>query len=175
VTLAAELSPDIAILDLAMPSLNGLEATRQIVRQSKRTQVIIFTMHESDALVRDVLSAGARGYVLKSDAARLIVSAVDTVLQGAPFFSGRVTQTILDRFLQGLERADDEWADVLTRREREITQLIAEGCNNVNVAALLDISVKTVETHRAAIMRKLNLRSTAELVRYAIRNSIIEA
>jgi DNA-binding NarL/FixJ family response regulator len=175
VALVAELSPDIAILDLAMPGMNGLQATRKIVRQSPLTRVIIFTMYESDVLVRDVLSAGARGYVLKSDPASHIVCAVDAVLHGTPFFSDRVTWTILEGYLRDIGRANIALPDALTSREREIAQLIAEGCNNVNVAALLDISLKTAEIHRRSIMRKLNLRSVAELVRYAIRNKIIEA
>ena len=170
VALAQELKPDIAVLDMSMPELNGLEATRQIRKALPATQVLMFTMHENEQLVRDVLNAGALGYVLKSDAARHLVAAIETLLTGKPYFSAKVSETVLDGYLKAATPVDDR----LTPREREIVQLLAEGKSNKEAAAALGISVKTAETHRAAIMRKLDLRDVTDLVRYAIRNGIIE-
>jgi DNA-binding NarL/FixJ family response regulator len=159
-----------------MPELNGLEATRHIRQALPDTEVLIFTMHETEQLVRAVLSAGARGYVLKSDAARQLTSAVEALSQHKPFFTSTVSETLLDTFLKsGREVQDDSSATgPLTSREREIVQMLAEGKSNKDVSTLLQISVKTVETHRATIMRKLNVNSFADLVRYAIRNYLIE-
>ena len=171
VELAAQLKPDIAILDIGMPELNGLEATRQIKKVSSQTEVLVFTMHETDQLVRDVLSAGALGYVLKSDAARDLVSAVESLADHKPFFSATVSKTVLDGFLK---TSDVPTADRITPREREVIQLLAEGKSNKEVSEILGISVKTTETHRASIMKKLGLKSFADLVRYAVRNNIVE-
>jgi DNA-binding NarL/FixJ family response regulator len=172
VELASKLHPDVVLLDIAMPELNGLDATRHIKRTVPRAEVLIFTMHETEQLVHDVLAAGALGYVLKSDAARHLISAVETLTQHQPFFSAKVSESVLDGYLKatGPEAA----AGRITPREREIVQLLAEGKTNKEVADALGISVKTAETHRAAIMRKLELASLADLVRYAIRNSIIQ-
>jgi DNA-binding NarL/FixJ family response regulator len=174
---ARELRPDIAILDITMPELNGLEAARRILRVAPRTQVLILTMHDSDELVQEVLATGARGYVLKSDAGRDLVAAVEALAEGRPFFTARVADLVLSGYLRGsaAPARREPPARRLTGREREVLQLLAEGRTNKEVAALLAISVKTVETHRANIMRKLNLHSISELVHYAIRNRMINA
>jgi DNA-binding NarL/FixJ family response regulator len=174
---AKELQPAVAVLDIGMPELNGLEATRHIVRESPQTQVLILTMHESEQMVRDVLDAGARGYVLKSDAARDLVNAVDALSQHRTFFSSRISDILLQAYLHGPERPLQPQPPVrsrLTAREREIVQLLAEGKSNKEVANALNISVKTAETHRTNIMNKLDLHSISELVRYAVRNNIVE-
>jgi DNA-binding NarL/FixJ family response regulator len=167
---AKDLVPDIVILDYSMPDLNGLEATRQIKKSVPSAEILIFTMHESDQLIRDVLGAGARGFLLKSDAARYIVAAVEALARHKPFFTSKVSETMLDVFLRSTASGDESDAGVLTPREREILQLLAEGNSNKKVATLLDISIKTVETHRSTIMRKIGVSSITELVRYAIRN-----
>jgi DNA-binding NarL/FixJ family response regulator len=171
--MARELVPNVAILDLTMPELNGLEATRQIKNAVPSTEVLIFTMHESERLMREVLAAGARGYLLKSDAARYVVLAVETLAAHKPFFTSKVSETLLESFLRDVKGAHgDLTADPLTPREREIVQLLAEGNSNKRIASHLSISVKTVETHRASIMRKLGVNSIAEIVRYAVRNGL---
>jgi DNA-binding NarL/FixJ family response regulator len=175
VELATQEKPDVAVLDISMPELNGLEATRQIRRASPRTEVLVFTMHENENLVREVLSAGARGYLMKSDAARHIVAAVDALSKHKPFFTSNVSETLLEGFLRASARTETgAERDTITRREREIIQLLAEGHSNKAVAAKLGISVKTAETHRATIMRKLGASSVVEIVRYAIRNGIAQ-
>jgi DNA-binding NarL/FixJ family response regulator len=171
VELAVKHKPDIAVLDVSLPILNGIEATRQIRRSSPATEVLVFTMHDSDELISEVLHAGARGYLLKSEADDQVINAVKTLVRHRPFFSSQVSETLLDKFNSGATSQ----SNLLTGREREIVQLIAEGNSNKKIALLLDISVKTVETHRSAAMRKLGIRSTAELVRYAIRNKLIQA
>jgi DNA-binding NarL/FixJ family response regulator len=175
VELARELQPDIAIVDLMMPDLNGLETTRQIRKVSERTQVLIFTMHHTEALVHDVLEAGARGYLLKMDAEREIVAAVETILRRQPFFSSRISETVLEGFLRAARGgASEASAPGLTPREREVIQLLAEGHRNKKIALKLGISVKTVETHRTTLMRKIGVKSIVELVRYAVRNHLTE-
>ena len=171
VELALKHKPDIAVLDVSLPILNGIEATRQIRRNSATTEVLIFTMHDNDELISEVLHAGARGYLLKSEADDQIINAVSTLVRHRPYFSSQVSETLLDKFNSGATGL----SNALTAREREIVQLIAEGNSNKRIALLLDISVKTVETHRSAAMRKLSIRSTAELVRYAVRNKLIQA
>jgi DNA-binding NarL/FixJ family response regulator len=177
VTLTKELNPDVVILDIGMPTLNGLEATRQILKIRPQTKVLILTMHESDSVIREVLDAGARGYILKTDAGRDLVTAVDSLRRNKTFFTSRVSQMILDGFLKGDPRPQhpESGAVRLTPRQREIVQLLAEGKSSKEVAVALDLSVKTAETHRANIMRKLDCHSVSEVVRYAIRNKIIEA
>jgi DNA-binding NarL/FixJ family response regulator len=177
VTMTKELNPDVVILDIGMPSLNGLEATRQILKIRPQTKVLILTMHESDSVIREVLDAGARGYILKTDAGRDLVSAVESLRRNKTFFTSRVAQMILDGFLKGDSRPQDSPSGAvrLTPRQREIVQLLAEGKSSKEVAVALDLSVKTAETHRANIMRKLDCHSVSEVVRYAIRNKIIEA
>jgi DNA-binding NarL/FixJ family response regulator len=175
VDLAREIQPEIAIVDLMMPDLNGLEATRQIRKVSERTQVLIFTMHQNESLVHDVLEAGARGYLLKSDAERHIVAAVETLLRRQPYFSAQVSETVLEGFLRsGRQTNDGAVVPRLTPREREVIQLLAEGHRNRKIAQRLGISVKTVETHRTTLMRKIGVKSIVELVRYAVRNHLTE-
>jgi DNA-binding NarL/FixJ family response regulator len=175
VELATQERPDIALLDLSMPELNGLEATRQIRKESPATEILIFSMHETEQLVREVVLAGARGYVLKSDGAQHLVAAMEALAHHRPFFTSKVSETILAGFLENERQSEEQSAGgVLTSREREIVQLLAEGRSNRDVATTLVISVKTVETHRAAIMRKLGINSIVELVHYAVRNKLIE-
>ena len=172
VKLAVELKPDLAVLDLEMPELNGLEATRQIKKDLPDLEVLIFTMHETDHFIRDALVAGARGFVLKADAGRYLVEAVEALSRHKPFFTSKASETLLEKFLESTAASIE--VDRLTDREREIIQLLAEGKGNKEISAILYISVKTVETHRAAIMRKLKMNSIVDLVRYAIRNNWIK-
>jgi DNA-binding NarL/FixJ family response regulator len=174
VELAGKFLPDIAILDVSMPSLNGLDATRIIRKASPKTEVLIFTMHESEQLIREVLAAGAKGYLLKSDAARSVVAAVEALAAHRPYFNWKVSETILDGFLRASATtpAEETAGEPLTPREREILQLLAEGLSNKEVAARLVISIKTVETHRSTVMRKLDAHSVVDLVRYALRNNL---
>lgn len=166
--------PDVVILDLGMPRLNGLEAARQIRKASPGTEVLILTMHESEHVVREVLGVGARGYVLKSDAGRDLVAAVKALLRHHPFFTSHVTEFVLERFLKGRVEMDGQDPSALSAREREVTQLLAEGNSTKEVATVLGISVKTAETHRTNIMRKIGCHSVTEIVRYAIRNKFLE-
>ena len=176
VELALQHRPHVAVIDLSMPELNGLEATRRIRQSLPDTEVLIFTMHESEELIREVLGAGARGYLLKSDAVRQLIPAVESLSQKKPYFAGRVSAVVLDGFLKGGQvTLEGPTAERLTSREREVVQLLAEGKSNKQIARLLDLSVKTVETHRTAAMRKLELNSLPDLVRYAVRMQIIQA
>jgi DNA-binding NarL/FixJ family response regulator len=175
VTLAEQLKPDIVILDITMPEMNGLEAARQILKSLPNVQVLILSIHESEELVREILAIGAQGYVLKSDAGHELMAAVQALRSGQLFFTSRVAQIALRAHLHKhhgghLETVPD---DTLTPREREVLQLLAEGKSNKEAAAALNISVMTVETHRANIMHKLGAHSIAELVHYAIRNNIV--
>ena len=176
VELARTSKPDVVILDISMPELNGIEATRQIRKACPQTEVLILTMQESEGLVRDVLAAGARGFVLKTDTSRLLIAAVEALAQGKPFFTGKVSEMVLGGFLDPTRatREAGEEGSRLSPREREIAQLLAEARTNKEVAVKLGVSVKTVDAHRANIMRKLNLHSVAELVRYAIREKLVE-
>jgi DNA-binding NarL/FixJ family response regulator len=169
---AKELKPDVVLIDISMPELNGLEATRQILKAVPRTEVLILTRHDSEELAHEVLAAGARGYVLKSDAGRNLVAALDAVSQHKPFLTSTVSEMVLDGYLRN--REEERAPRSLTPREREIVQLLAEGKSNKEVAMTLNISVKTVETHRAKVMQKLNFRSITELIHYAVRNRIIQ-
>ena len=171
--MAAEIKPDIIVLDLTMPELNGLETARKIISADPAARILILTAHESEQVVREVLSAGARGYVLKSDAGRVLVTAVQALLDGRYFFTSTVAQMVLDGYLRS-EARDADAAHTLSAREREIVQLLAEGNSNKDIARALDISVNTAETHRSNIMRKMGFASLADLVRYAIRNRMIE-
>jgi DNA-binding NarL/FixJ family response regulator len=171
VELALQHKPDVAVLDISLNILNGIEATRQIRREAPATEVMIFTLRENENEIREVLHAGARGYVLKSEADEQIVRAVETLARHHAFFSDHVSETLLDNFVEQSGGANS--ASLLTAREREVVQLIAEGNSNKKIAQLLSISVKTVETHRSASMRKLDIHSTAELVRYAVRQKLI--
>jgi DNA-binding NarL/FixJ family response regulator len=173
VELAAALKPDLVVLDLTMPELNGLEAARKIISVNPAARVLILTAHESEQLVREVLSAGAQGYVLKSDAGRILIAALQSLLDGRSFFTSNVARMVLDGYLRS-ESRDASTPETLSAREREIVQLLAEGNSNKDIARALKISVKTTETHRSNIMRKMGFGSLPELVRYAIRNKIIE-
>jgi DNA-binding NarL/FixJ family response regulator len=175
VDMARKLKPDVAVIDLSMPELNGLEATREI-RREPETEVLVLTMHENDELIRESLIAGARGYVLKTDAGRRLVDAIEALSRHQPFFTAKVSATLLDAFREyGAKREKTSVFSVLTDRERRVIQLLAEGKRSKQIATLLGISVKTVESHRATIMRKLGLHSVTELVHYAIRNMLVEA
>jgi DNA-binding NarL/FixJ family response regulator len=174
--MAEELQPDVAILDVTMPELNGIEAAKQVLKLCPETKVLVFTVHDAEQVVVEIFRTGAHGYVLKSDAGRQLLDAVKCVLGGKHYFSSQVSEVIFDSMRgSGLPHSPAKDDDKPTTREREIIQLLAEGSSNKEVADKLGISVKTVETHRAAIMRKLGLHSIGELVRYAIRNHIIEA
>ena len=167
--------PEVAVMDISMPDLNGVEATQQVSKQQPDTRVIILTMHDSEELARRVLEAGARGYVLKSDAARDLANAVRTVRRGQPFFSGKISEMLLRGYLNNPNQPQETALPSLTPREREIVQLLAEGKSSKEVASVLGTSPATVETQRAKIMQKMDLHSVSDLVRYAIRNHIIEA
>jgi DNA-binding NarL/FixJ family response regulator len=175
VSLAVKLKPSVAVLDLSMPELNGLEATRQIRKEVPETEVLVFSMYESEQFVRDLLAAGARGYVLKSDVTTQLLIAVETVARHKPFFTSEVAERVLEGFLKlgELSGGEGSASGILTPREREIVQLLAEARSNKEVSTILGISVKTVETHRASIMRKLGISSIVDLVHYAIRNNLV--
>jgi DNA-binding NarL/FixJ family response regulator len=168
---AANYKPRIAILDIGMPLLNGVEATRQIRKASPATEILILTMHESDDLVQQVVEAGARGYILKDEADRALLDAVQALSQHRPFFSSRVSGAAASSDASDNTKSS---RSRLTPREREILQLLAEGKSNKEVATLLNISVNTAEAHRANIMLKLDFHSLAELIMYAIRNNIVQ-
>jgi DNA-binding NarL/FixJ family response regulator len=175
VTLAQELKPDVAILDITMPELNGLEATRQIRKLAPTVQVLILSVHESEELVREILDAGAHGYILKSDAGRELAAAMHALRKQETFFTSRVAQIAL-RAYRNKKISDDilpASGGALTSRERQVLQLLAEGRSNKEAASTLGISVMTVETHRANIMHKLEAHSIAELVHYAVRHKMI--
>jgi DNA-binding NarL/FixJ family response regulator len=171
---ARELKPDVAVLDIGMPLLNGIEATRKIRKVSPETEVLILTMHDSELMIQGVLEAGARGYILKDDADRNLLAAVDALRRHKSYLSSRVSASALQAKLPFGE-APARSRHRLTPREREIVQLLAEGKGNKEIAEFLSISVKTAETHRANIMLKLNFHSITELVRYAVRNHIIQS
>ncbi|MGA9143468.1 MAG: response regulator transcription factor [Candidatus Acidiferrales bacterium] len=173
-----QLKPDLVVLDIMMPDLNGLEALRQIVKAAPGTQVLVLTVHDSDEIVHRILAGGARGYLLKSDAGRDLVAAVEALSQRKSFFTPRVAERVLEGYLKGngnhkiQEGSIAAMDDPLTQREREIIQLLAEGRSTKEVSAQLSISIHTAVTHRANIMRKLKIHSVSDLVRYAIRNNL---
>jgi DNA-binding NarL/FixJ family response regulator len=173
VEMAEKLTPDFAILDVSMPGLNGLEATRPILKSLPRTRILIYTMHETEKIILEALEAGARGLVLKSDAGENIVAAVQSIAEGRRFFTSSVVDTVVDAYLSKRDAGRQE-AGTLTSRENEVVQLLAEGKSNKEVASILFITDRTVEGHRREIMRKLELGSIADLVRYAVRNGIIQ-
>jgi two-component system, NarL family, response regulator NreC len=174
VKLAAELLPDIAILDIAMPNLNGIEATAQIAKVGSDVRVIILSMHSDESYVVRALDAGARGYLLKDSAEEDLVQAIRTVAQGRPFFSPAISATLLEDYVRTLrQRGLTDSYDLLTDREKEVLQLLAEGKSNKEAAAQLNLSPYTIETHRTNMMQKLNLHNTAEIVLYAVRKKII--
>jgi DNA-binding NarL/FixJ family response regulator len=170
VELALKEKPDVAILDYFMPGQTGLDVTRQIRAKLPKTQALIFSEHDGETLIRDALQAGARGFLLKSDAEEQLLDAITALAAARPYFTARVSEALLASFTGEVEPPA-----ALTPRERETVQLIAEGLSNKSIAWRLQVSVKTIETHRASAMRKLGTRSTAELVRYAVRTSLVAA
>lgn len=175
--MAVELKPDVVVMDIAMPELNGLEAARQIRKALPKTEIVVLTLHLSDQLAYEIIEAGIRGYVLKSDCNRDLVNAVESLGMHRPFFTARVSEMMMDGLRGDKSHVRENHADArsrLTGRQREIVQLLAEGKTSKEVAVALNISVKTAETHRANIMRRLELHSVSELVRYAVKNQIIE-
>jgi DNA-binding NarL/FixJ family response regulator len=174
---AGQLGPDVVIIDVCMPELNGIEATRQIRKLSPRTEVLVLSVHHGEHLIRESLNAGARGFVVKSDADSDIVSAVEALANHKPFFTSFATELLLAGYSRdpGCEQpAVGGERERLTARERQIVQLLAEGRTSKEIATVLNISAKTAETHRANIMRKLEFHSIGEVVRYAVRNQIID-
>jgi DNA-binding NarL/FixJ family response regulator len=177
IELAGRLKPDVVIIDIGMPNLNGLATTRQMMQDDPTSKIIVLTITDSDQVIREALDAGARGFVLKSDAARDLVAAVEALQSKRMFFTPRVHDLVLAGFLEkghAISRNEPPSLPTLTAREREITQLLAEGKSSKEVASLLNLSTKTVETHRSNIMRKLGLHSIRDLVVYAIKNNIIQ-
>jgi DNA-binding NarL/FixJ family response regulator len=178
VSMAEELRPDVAIIDISMPELNGIEAARKIRKLSPNTEMLMLSMHHTDQLVREIIEIGAKGYIIKSDSDRSLVAAVEALASHKPFFTSCATEIMLDSIrargttVVGIPQTIK---DRLTPREREIVQLLSEGKSSKEVAVTLGISVKTSETHRANIMRKLDIHSVSQLVRYAVRNQIVEA
>jgi DNA-binding NarL/FixJ family response regulator len=176
IAMAAQHRPDIVVMDISMPGLNGLEATRKIRKMLPKAGILILSLHYSDQLVREVVDAGARAYLLKSDATRDLLHAIEALATRRSFFTSSAAQTLIDGFCdKGSDKPATLLRHRLSSREREIVQLLAEGKSSKEVAVALGISVKTAETHRANIMRKLEMHSVSELVRYAVRNQMIEA
>ncbi len=176
VAAAATLRPDIIVMDISMPDMNGLEATREILKGNPGIEVLILSMHESEQIVHDVLSAGARGYILKRDAGNDLITALDALCQHKLFFTSTVSEVMLSGYLgrSSMAAAEDTPFRRLTSREFQIVKLVAESKSNKEIAHILNISIKTVESHRAHIMEKLALHSVTDLVRYAVRNNIVE-
>jgi DNA-binding NarL/FixJ family response regulator len=170
---AKSLEPDIVILDISMPLLNGLEATRQIRKNRPTTQVLILSIHETEQVIQQVLEAGAMGYLFKSDAGRDLVGAIEALERNKTFFTSKVAQLVLDTFV-GKRPLSESGTTALTAREREVVQLLAEGKSSKEIAVALDLTVKTAETHRSNLMRKLKVHSVSELVLYAVRNNIVD-
>ena len=174
VALAEKLKPDIAIIDLGMPELNGLEATRQIKRVRPACEVLVFTGEEDEKLIHDVFASGAGSYILKSDISKHLFAAIESLSQHKHYFTNKISEIVFARYLGG-PGAGAATTQELTPREREIVQLLAEGKSNKEVASILGISIKTAETHRATVMSKLHFDSFADLVRYAVRTKIVPA
>lgn len=175
VQMASKLRPHIAVLDITMPELNGIEAARQIRHASPATEILILSMHNSEAVVREALEAGAKGFILKTDTTRLLKSAVESLASHKSFFTGTASDVLLHGYLAPSGLPDEEnLPSQLSPREREVVQLLAEGNSSKEVAGKLGVSFKTVEAHRSNIMRKLNFHSVSQVVRYAIRNEMID-
>ena len=174
VRMAEELLPDVVIMDIAMPTLNGIQATTQLVKKNPQIGVIILSMYSDETYLMRTLAAGAKGYLLKDSADVDLHRAVEVVAQGKPFFSPAIAGTLLEDYMRQLQqRGLQDSYDLLTEREKEILQLLAEGKSNKDVAGILNLSTNTVETHRTRIMQKLDLHSTADIVLYAVRKGII--
>ncbi|MGH9627221.1 MAG: response regulator [Bryobacteraceae bacterium] len=173
--LAEELNPDIVVMDVAMPNLNGIQAAAQLFKKNPKIGIIMLSMYSDEAYLVRALSAGAKGYLLKDSAETDLLRAVESVSHGKPFFSPAIAQTLLEDYMRRLQQQNlQDSYDLLTDREKEILQLLAEAKSNKDVAALLNLSLYTVETHRTHIMQKLNLHNTAEIVLYAMRKKIIQ-
>jgi DNA-binding NarL/FixJ family response regulator len=174
---AFALEPDVVVMDMSMPELNGLDAAQQIKRRLPQTEILIFTAHQTDELIREVFEAGAKSFIFKSEAHHFLVEAIQSLSQHKPFFTNKVSEVLFAEILNRSEAKPRlaQTNNKLSAREREIVQLLAEGRSNKEVAGVLHISIRTAETHRASVLRKLGLDSLASLVRYAIRNQIIEA
>ena len=174
VKMVGKLKPDVVIMDIAMPLLNGLEATRQIQRDYPQVKVLILTMHENEEYIRQVLAAGALGYVLKDAAAHDLLSAIRAVHQGEAVLSPAITRLVIEDYLRWGDIRPEDTSNGLTPREREILQLIAEGYTNKEIAEILSLSVKTIQSHRSNLMSKLDLHDRGELIKYAIQKKIID-
>jgi DNA-binding NarL/FixJ family response regulator len=174
VDFATRLKPDVLLLDIGMPNLNGLDATRQILAVIPDARILILTIHDSEQVVREVLRAGASGFLLKSDAGRDLIAALEALQEGRTFFTSKVAQMLLSKCIGPGNPNENPRQPVLTPREREVIQLVAEGKTTKEVAAALNLSVKTAETHRANLMRKLGLHSVADVTVYAVRNGIVQ-
>lgn len=170
---AKQLMPDVIVMDLSMPGLNGLEATDQIVKSNPGVRVLVLTLHDSEELIRDVLNAGARGFLLKSDSGSELVAAVEALVRDKTYFTSKVADLVLEGYLRGGTPFAPS-RNPLTPREREVVQLLAEGSSTKEVAVTLGLAIKTAETHRSNIMRKLHLHSVTDLVLYAVRNNIVQ-
>jgi DNA-binding NarL/FixJ family response regulator len=174
IKLAAELRPQVILMDVAMPLLNGIEAAEQIRKVNSNIGIIMLTMHADEGYVLRALNAGVKGYLLKESAEDDLLRAVQTVSQGKPFFSPAITKTLLEDYMRVLKQEGlSDTFELLTPREKEVLQLLAEGKTNKDVSAILDLSVYTVESHRTNLMQKLNLHNTAEIVLYAVRKNLV--
>ena len=174
VAMAEKLAPDVVVMDVAMPTLNGIEAARQITARQPQTAVVFLSMHSDEAYVLKALKAGARAYLLKDSAEYDLINAVKAVSEGKAFFSPAISKMLVEDYMRQMqERAVEDSYELLTTREREVLQLLAEGKNNKEVATVLNLSLYTVETHRSNIFQKLNLHSGAELILYAVRKGVI--
>jgi DNA-binding NarL/FixJ family response regulator len=173
---ARKLKPDVVILDMTMPELDGLEALREIKRALPNTEVVIFSAHHSEEVIGQLFEAGAKSYIQKSDAGRYLVAAIKSIADHKPFFTSGISQILFAKFLSGSTgKKQNGQEHTVTSRERDVVRILADGSSNKEVASCLGISIRTAETHRATLMRKLGLESLAALVRYAIRNNIIDA
>jgi DNA-binding NarL/FixJ family response regulator len=168
-----ELRPDVIALDIGMPNLNGLDAAREILNENPKTKILFLTIYDTEQAVKTAVQVGAKGLILKSDAARELVTAVEAIQRNTTYFSSQTSQAVLRPDLRGHRRSAEK--ETLTKREKQVVQLLAEGKSTKEVASLLDLSVKTAETHRSNIMSKLGLHSVSELVLYAVRNNIVKA
>lgn len=175
---AIDKGPDVAIIDHEMPFMTGIEVTRRIREHQQATEVLIFTMHDSELLALQAFRAGARAFLLKSDANKMLLAAVESLIVHKPFYAGSFSNELKGMFageLKGMATGRTDANQLLSPREKTIVKLVAEGHSNKGVSAILNVSIKTTETHRAAAMRKLNINSTAGLVRYAVRSKLVEA
>jgi DNA-binding NarL/FixJ family response regulator len=174
VTMAAALSPQIVVLDVGMPILNGIEAAEQILKVNSKTGIIILTMHADESYLLRALNVGVKGYLLKESAEEDLLSAIKSVANGKPFFSKAINEVLLEDYMRVLKQQGlSDTFDLLTSREKEVLQLLAEGRTNKEVATLLDVSPYTVESHRTNLMQKLNVHNTAEIVLYAVRKRLV--